>query len=182
MQYTTSSNPIIYPLLPKIIDAGNVETYFAVCRQDIEWVQSITYTGDTRVALLSLLAGFQSLGYFPELSRLSSQVIKHIAHALEVDAPLSLQLNNRTLYRYHQHIRRHLGISAWNKKTRQLTQVMMEKTTATRSNLTDLINATIEALIQSRIELPALSTLRRMAGSRQEQATSKSVQTAVFFR
>lgn len=165
MQYSPVASPIVYPQLPKNIDSDDIETFFALSQQDKEWVKSLTYSGDTRIAFLCLLGGFQSLGYFPDLSDLSPRVIKHIAEAADANPPLLLLLNKRTLYRHHRKIRRYLGVSAWNKESRHKALESMKKTVVTRSNLTDLINATIESLIQTGIELPALSTLRRMAGS-----------------
>lgn len=165
MQYSAIASPIVYPQLPKNIDSDDIETFFAVSQQDKEWVKSLTYSGDTRIAFLCLLGGFQSLGYFLDLSDLSPQVIKHIAEAADADPPLLLLLNKRTLYRHHRKIQRYLGVSAWNKDSRHKALESMKKTVVTRSNLTELINATIESLIQTGIELPALSTLRRMAGS-----------------
>lgn len=165
MPNSGSSNPIVYPQLPAQLAEEDVDKYFSFSKRDVEWVQSLTYSGDTRVALLCLLAGFQTLGYFPDMSALSPLVITHIALPLGVEPPRSLLLKPRTLYRHHQRIRHYLGVSAWNADARQLAQVTMEQSGVARSNLADLINAAIEKLVQSGYQLPALSTLRRLAGN-----------------
>ncbi len=141
MQHSAVASPIVYPQLPKNIDPDDIATFFAVSQQDKEWVKSLTYSGDTRVAFLCLLGGFQSLGYFPNLSDLSPCVIKHIAEAADADTPLLLLLNKRTLYRHHRKIRRYLGVTAWNKESRHKTLKTMGKTAVTRSNLTSMFCA-----------------------------------------
>ncbi len=95
MQYSALASPIVYPQLPKNIDSDDIETFFAVSQQDKEWVKSLTYSGDTRIAFLCLLGGFQSLGYFPDLSDLSPCVIKHIAEAADA-APPSIVTTQQT--------------------------------------------------------------------------------------
>ena len=49
----------------------------------------------------------------------------------------------------------------------------MEELARVRTSPADLTNAAIECLVSARIELPALSTLRRLAGNVNEQVQNE---------
>jgi hypothetical protein len=76
----------------------------------------------------------------------------------------------RTRARHRIEIRRHLGIHRWGGAAESLAVQTIERIVGGRAHLSDLINGAIEALIAAHYELPALSTLRRLAGGVQSQA------------
>jgi len=78
----------------------------------------------------------------------------------------------RTRLRHQIEIRRHLGVYEWNAAAAALTTETMQRIVGGRAHLSDLINGAIEALIGARFELPALSTLRRLAGHVHANATN----------
>lgn len=70
----------------------------------------------------------------------------------------------KTLYRYRQLIRSHLGVTSYSLGGAETAQRMVEQAAYTMSDPADLINVAIEHLVEQRFELPAFSTLDRLVG------------------
>lgn len=165
---------IIYPRFPAPLDQATVESLFTP-RAELEWAMSVTRSGDSRVWLLTFLKSFEILGYFPATSDVPTLVLQHVASACCSPRPVERVLAPRTLYRNHRRVRRYLGISAWSSAGHRVAQDAMESAAQARLNPADLINAAIEALVQARYELPALSLFRRLAGSVSERTQRHSM-------
>ena len=169
MKDLPQQNPVVYPRLPSTLSKRDVENLFTPRPSEKAWALSVTYTGDTRVGIITLLKTFEILGYFPPLKDVPTNAVQHIAKCIGVEGSIHPTYVRRTLYRHHQLIRGFLGVSAWNTKGKCVARTSMEQAAIARPDVADLINAAIEALAKARFELPALSTLRRLAGSVQEK-------------
>jgi len=77
----------------------------------------------------------------------------------------TLAYPDRTLYRHRPAILKHLGVVSWGADARALAQATMQKTAQARTDPADIINSAIDSLIRHGFELPALITLRRLAGT-----------------
>ncbi|MFZ2452372.1 MAG: DUF4158 domain-containing protein [Methylovulum miyakonense] len=69
----------------------------------------------------------------------------------------------RTLYRHHQAILKHLGVSPWGDKGLTIATEARSTAADVMDNPADLINVAIEELVRLRFELPAFSTLDRLS-------------------
>lgn len=72
-------------------------------------------------------------------------------------------LEPRTLYRYHAVIRQWLGVMPFRDGGLRVSTRAMAAAAQVMDNPADLINAAIEQIIKDKVELPAFSTLDRMA-------------------
>lgn len=77
----------------------------------------------------------------------------------------------RTRVRHRTEIRTFLGIQAWDDAAEALARSRMERIVGGRTQVSDLINGAIEVLVTANYELPALSTLRWLAGRVHKRAT-----------
>lgn len=117
-----------------------------------------------RLLLMVLLKTFQRLGYFCALDEIPPAVVRHIRGALKLRAKVKIgDVEPRTLYRYHAHVRRYLGVRDFAQDGLDLATRSIAEAAAAMDNPADLINVAIEQLIRDRIELPSFSTLDRLA-------------------
>ena len=72
------------------------------------------------------------------------------------------EVTPRTLYKYHQAIRVHLGINPAGRHARHIAARAVYAAAQVMDNPADLINVAIEELIHARYELPAYTTLDRL--------------------
>lgn len=119
-----------------------------------------------RVALLVLLKTFQRLGYFPLFAAVPLPIIKHIAAAAECpEVGEEIRAYDTSSYRIRQlnRVRIFMNISAFDDAARRIVVEAGVTAARTRDDLADIINIAIEELIRHRYELPAFSTLARIA-------------------
>jgi hypothetical protein len=69
----------------------------------------------------------------------------------------------RTLYRHHHAILLYLDVTGWGAKTRHVAVEAVAEAAEVRDRPADLVNVAIEELVRGRFELPAFSTLDRLA-------------------
>ena len=160
---TNVSSTLLYPKRPS---ASELSRLFTPENHEIEWALSITTSIRTRVGILCLLKVFQTLGRFIPPQDIPTPIVSHIFRQLHVESSSndSLTYAIRTLRRHRDLIRQLLKVNKWDDSAQQLVVKTMTTLASTCSNPADLINGAIDAIFQQRIELPALSTLRRMAG------------------
>jgi hypothetical protein len=110
-----------------------------------------------------LLKVYQRLHYFPDLQTIPGPVIGHIRSEMKYPDDLVPDIASATLYRYYLAIREELEIKGQSKETRRTAAAAMQKAAQVMESPVDLINAAIGILLQEQHELPAFSTLDRMA-------------------
>lgn len=157
---------LAYPTLSKQLSASDLFRLFSLENHEIEWAFSVSTSMRTRHGLLCLLKVFQSLGRFLPPRDIPNAIVSHISQQLLYELPVaeSLTYATRTLRRHQDLIRRFMGVSKWDDSGERLTEKTMATLALTCSNPADLINGSIDTLLNRHIELPALSTLRRLAG------------------
>ncbi len=126
-------------------------------------LQVASRTGLFRILLL--LKSFQRLGYFPHPEFIPTSVIGHLRTWLKLPTKVSPIVPLRTRHRYQQAIRTYLNVSCYNRVAQQVVATAIAKAAQVMDHPADLINVAIEELVKERYELPAFSTLDRLAGN-----------------
>lgn len=117
-----------------------------------------------RLTLAVLLKSFQRLGYFPKFDDIPVTIIRHIRGALSFRVQVKpAAIGEATRFRYFQKILRYLDVRSYSEGGLAIAARAIRDAAATMNNPADLINAAIEELVRGRVELPAFSTLDRLA-------------------
>lgn len=153
-----------YPRFKRVPTAKELVDLYTPTLQEIEFGHRSARGDVNRLTITVLLKAFQRLGYFPRLEMIPRAVVHHIRSCLRLPADLSPVYDNpRTLYRHHKAIREYLEVVPYGKFARHVATEAMFKAAQVMDNPADLINVAIEELVKQRCELPAFSTLDRMA-------------------
>jgi TnpA family transposase len=160
---------IAYPQLPDPISADVLKALYTPWRDEITWAFEVARSEETRLRLLVLLKIFDALGRFVAVKDIPPEIIRHIANRADLVERDHLVYSKRTLVRHYRLIREFLGVTEWGTDAIKVAETTMEQIAASRTQPADLINGAIEVLIREHFELPALSTLRRMAGIVQQR-------------
>ena len=113
---------------------------------------------------MCLLKSYPHLGRFPRPRDIPASIIEFLAKHAGLPVSSLEHYPKRTLLRHQIEIRHYLGVNAWSEAAAAVATQTMQRLAGGRAHFSDLINGAIEALIAARFELPALSTLRRLAG------------------
>ena len=107
---------------------------------------------------------FQRLGYFPSFEEVPASVVRHLRGALSYRVQIKpATIGEATRFRYFRKILRYLNVRSYSDGGLAVAAQAMREAAATMDNPADVINAAIEELVRSRIELPAFATLDRLA-------------------
>jgi hypothetical protein len=118
------------------------------------------------VALLVQLRVFQAVGRFLPMKDVPASGIQYVAQKLGVECETTeVVYAPTTLYRHQAAVLEYLGVTAWGEQARELAVSTMTRIAKARTDPADLINAAVDALVRHRFELPALTALRRLAGT-----------------
>ncbi len=155
-----------YPWLKSHPSAEELDEVYTPNEQELAFAQQRTRRPEHRVGLLLLLKTFQRLGYFARYGDIPAPIVGHIAHcAGSGDLAEAMKGYDADLIR-----RRHtdlvlefLGVTAYGPTARQIILETCLEASRTRDDLPDIINMAIEELVRQRYELPAFSTLLRIA-------------------
>jgi len=114
---------------------------------------------------LVLLKCHQHLGYLPSLKDIPTPVIVYVREQLDMPQDVTLAYEaERSRYRHYPLIRDFLKIQAYSQGGQDIAASAIRQAATTMSDPADLINVAIEKLLEQRFELPAFSTLDRLAG------------------
>jgi hypothetical protein len=158
---------LAYPEFPEPLTAAVLNQFFTPRPEELRWVWLTSSSPEARLGLLA----FPVLGRFPAPEDIPGAIIEYIAKRAGLAGLTLATYPKRTRARHRIEIRRHLGIHRWGSAAESLAIQSIERIVAGRAHLSDLINGAIEALIAAHYELPALSTLRRLAAGVHAQAT-----------
>lgn len=125
-----------------------------------------------QLTLRVLLKTHQHLGYAPPVKEIPKPVRNYLCGYLGLISDVlvpEVTVAKKSLYRYRKKIRAFLSVRSWSDGGEEVACYAVEKAADTMSDPADLINVAIETLIANRYELPALSTLDRLAGYLPEQ-------------
>lgn len=160
----TSIERTAYPLLKRNPTAQELDQVYSPADNELVFAYKQVREPTRRLSFLLLLKGFQRLGYFPTIADMPAAIKGEVRVALRLSGhtrPADLHL--RTLYRYHAVIRQWLGVTQFRVRGMHVATRAMGTAGQVMDNPADMINAAIEQLVKDKIELPAFSTLDRMA-------------------
>ena len=153
-----------YPRLTQKPSQKELEESYTPTLQEIAFVSTPGRGPEPRLTQLVLLKTIQCLGYFPALNTIPDPIVAHLRRHLHLsDTPLSSDQSS-SLYRHHQAIRDYLNIKSYSDGGEAIAVQAIRQAAQTLNNPVDLINVAIETLVYQRRELPAYSTLDRLAG------------------
>src|SRR5690242_9832775 len=129
--------------------------------------------------LLVLLKVFQQMHRFPFVGAIPAVVIEHIGASASIGAEAAFDYNRArspALFRHYAAVREFLRIqSYYGTDANEIAVRAAHEAAETMDQPVDIINATIDSLIQQQVELPAFSTFDAIV----EQVHAR-VQTALF--
>lgn len=152
-----------YPRLKQNLTKIELRDFYTPTAEEIAFVRRTARKTDTQLHLLIHLKLFEHLGYFPNIEDVPEPIVRHLRAALHVSHYIIPVVIPRTLYRHHNYVREFLNVKAYDKSVRKLITRTIFEAAQVMDNPADLINAAIETLIKERYELPAFSTLDRLA-------------------
>jgi TnpA family transposase len=162
---TPAAARVIYPELPNPLTPGDLHQLFSPSFDERKWASTIARPPSSQVALLVQLKIFQTIGRFECAADIPLTAIDHVAGRMGVESGSVLIAPTKTFYRHRRAILKRLEVVSWGTEAFELAQVTMRKTAQARTDPADIINSAIDALIRHGFELPALATLRRLAGT-----------------
>jgi hypothetical protein len=119
-----------------------------------------------RLTLAILLKARQDFGCFLPAADAHSDTVEYLASQLGLaDLPplITEEISTKTFYRYRAAVRTYLNVSPYSEVGQNLVVTTVLKATETMSDPADLINRAVEELCNAAIDLPAFSTLDRLA-------------------
>jgi hypothetical protein len=161
-----------YPRQREQLSDEELEVQFGPTDEESALTFKETIGDSARLTFLVMLKTRQQLGYSPLLGEVPKQIIAFLADALGLPpdtALLDARVKTKTLFRYRGLIRAHLGVRAYGAAGEQLIEPAIRTAALTMSDPADLINLAIETLTHANVELPAFSTLDRIAGHLRQQ-------------
>jgi hypothetical protein len=134
-----------------------------------------THTRDdaARLTFLVLYKCFQCLGYLPRDQKIPPEVIAHLRWYLHLDENVPCQVPPRSRRSSGTLIRQALKVTLDVQKALSIARHSMEQAALVMDHPPDLINAALETLIKDCYELPAFSTLDRLAGEVRTQVNER---------
>ena len=134
---------------------------------EIDFVRANARADTSRLLLAVLLKTRRDFGCFPAPRDIHAGIVAHVGAQLELStllAPADEFRHTSTLYRYHATIRARLRAVSYDDAAERLLTETILVAAETMSDPADLINRAIETLQSASIDLPAFSTLDRLAG------------------
>ncbi len=140
---------------------------------ELALVETNTRDDAAKLTFLVLYKCFQCLGYLPRDQEIPPEVIAHLRWYLHLDENVACQVPPRSRRRYGTLIRQALKVTLDIQKALEVARHSMEQAAQVMDHPPDLINAALETLIKDCYELPAFSTLDRLAGEVRTQVNDR---------
>jgi TnpA family transposase len=170
-----------YPRFTRAPSVKELREIYTPTPTDVAFVATKARGPAQKFALMILLKVYQRLHHFPDPQNIPGAVISHIRAVMKLPDDLVPDISPATLYRYYGALREHLELESRGKHVRHVAAQAMHTAAQTMENPADLINAAIETLLVEHGELPAFSTLDRMAG-RIRRLVNRGIYQTVFAR
>ncbi|MEY9101267.1 TnpA family transposase [Sinorhizobium fredii] len=162
----TAIDRTAYPRSGERLTREELERRYGLSEADLVFIRGKARGASGRLTLAALLKARQDLGFFPAPDDLHSETIAHLAAQLGlVDPPICVveDAGEKTLYRYRTAVRAFLDVVTYDERGEDLLTGAITEAASTMSDPADLINLAIEVLGKASIDLPAFSTLDRLA-------------------
>lgn len=155
-----------YPRLKSTVTDTELAEIYTPTAEEIAFAEAHTQSETAKVGLLLLLKTFQRLGCFLPSVEIPQRIVRHITRSVGLAAVsdgLTTYDTSHTRVRLLSFIRARLQITAYGRAVRPFLLTTGQEAAETKEDLADIINVRIETLVRERYELPAFSTLERVA-------------------
>lgn len=155
-----------YPRLKSSPSSKDLHEIYTPNEHELAFARERTRLPVQRVGLLLLLKTFQRLGYFVRYGDIPTTIVHHIAACAgfnDIPEPMETYDTDMARNRHTNLVLEFVGATAYGRAARQVIVDTCFQASRTRDDLPDIINMAIEELIRQRYELPAFSTLLRIA-------------------
>lgn len=163
----TAIHETAYPRLNPNVPAKEVKRIYTPTNNEWRWVRQRRMGRDAYLGQLVYLKCFQRLGYFPKEDEIPPQIIEHIAECHGLPLPGKRQplfSSEKAGRRAKEAIREYCGVRKFEQNTHGDTlQSFAQQMAHTKASVIDILNAMVEWLVKECFELPAFSSLERMA-------------------
>lgn len=154
-----------YPRFKSQPNLKELAELYTPTESELAFARVQTASKEGRFRLLISLKAFQRLGYFPDGAVIPTVVIEHLRKLLNLNSSVDAIAPLRSQRRYEAAIRTFLQVKIFDGSARQYIAVAIAVAATTMDRNADLINVAIEELVKESYELPAFSTLDRLAGN-----------------
>ncbi len=156
-----------YPRLRVSPDGAELSDAFTPTPDELAFAVKRTRQPGPRLALLVMLKTFQQLGHFAQPDDVPPIIVAHIAAATALGDAVAEFDAYGTASSYRSRlmtlVRDYVGVAAYGLPARKAATVAAIEVSRGRDDLADIVNAAIEELARRRFELPAFSTLLKIA-------------------
>ncbi|SFP68381.1 Tn3 family transposase [Salibacterium halotolerans] len=153
-----------YPRFKLNFSKNELNKVYTPTLEELQWIRSIARGSSSALNLTVLLKCFQNLGYFPRLDDIPHVIITHIRDDLHLDNRASVGYqNHRTLYRHYRSIREYVNVRPFGRQAQRVAMDAIRQSAETMDHPADLVSVAVAELVNHSYELPAFSTLDRLA-------------------
>jgi TnpA family transposase len=177
----TSLERTAYPRFTRAPSIKELREIYTPTPGDVIFVATHARGPAQKFALMILLKVYQRLDYFPDPSTIPGAVISHIRAIMKLESSLVPDISSATQYRYYATIRAHLEVNSHGTHVRHVAVQAMHTAAQVMNHPADLINVSIEILLKEHCELPAFSTLDRIA-RRVRTLVNRGIYQRIFTR
>lgn len=165
-----------YPRLKFNLTQKEISRVYTPVDEEMIWLKKRRFNGDQSLTCLVYLKCFQRLGYFPKPSDVPVSLINHIASFTrfhDINYRHLPAVPKATHKRIKDAVRLYCDVTAFSLRNNGAwIKTFADDIARTKENVIDIINAMLEILVKESIELPAFSTLERIAYSSRSRANA----------
>ncbi|MFI0349929.1 DUF4158 domain-containing protein [Actinomadura sp. 9N407] len=160
----TSIERTAYPQFKRLTSARVLHVFFTPTGEEIGWARARTASPEALFALVLELKCFQKMARFCGLEEIPEVVVDHVRRCLELGGEVEPDHGaGRTAKAHRKQVRARQGVKYDQRRARALAAGAIREEALVKNHPPDLINVALERLIEASLELPAFSTLDRMA-------------------
>lgn len=169
----SSLHETAYPRLKSDLSRHELEQFYTPTDSEKTFAAEHVRHSTAWVAFLIELKLFQRLGYFVRVANVPEPIRNHICHSvgkttLPTQAEYKRYDASGVRKRHISVLRDYFQVVSVNDATKQWLLEVAQQAAETREMLPDIINVLLEELVRHRYELPAFSTLNRLAQTARE--------------
>ncbi|MCW8399477.1 DUF4158 domain-containing protein [Legionella sp. PATHC038] len=164
----TAIHDTAYPRLKPNPDEQELKQNFLPIKAELELLNKSTSekSPHSRLGFMLSLKCYQCLGYHIPINTIPKPIIEYIANCIDIKVDKVKLQNYMQLKQRKRHktvIRKFLFINECKQQRKSIMKSAGLKSAAIKENLADIINDMLEELIKNNFEIPAFSTLLRLA-------------------
>lgn len=151
------------PRFKRLITAHELPLFFVPSRDEVEWATTRTDGDEHLLAQLLMLKSYQRMGCFPKLDEIPDTVVDVARRALDLPEGTMPGAANRTAERQRTAVRQRTGLSYDKARARKIAEAVMRSEAVSKNRTADLINISLEKVVEAGLELPGFTTLDAFA-------------------